>query len=250
MKRRLVVKCLIVMLIILPFSCSREDVFQKNLTDKELFELFQKELKAVVLETELLESSDFSRFSYPTKYAEYVKRIRFTDNTEFDSEHFEDNGSIDYDGMSILKPECFEFEISEIEKSLFSYIVLELENKSFNEKILVLNFFDNFIHQRISNAQMHERLLYLNAALKRGIEYRILSTILNPAETILKSTNFLSDDFLALKGKQFDRCFDQCMVKKIKDMNAVDWIFAAYNPPMSVIQMVASCSWSCAKQKE
>jgi hypothetical protein len=217
-------------------SCNKDEQLSKLENDQELIGLLLYGLKKINSNKSDIQLNSVNEFFETNKYSDYASLV-FLD---FSSK------TIHPKNESLEKPICFSNEITNLEKQVFSILFNSLINKTFYEKVLIINYFDGFIKDKLRCDYQNERLLYLSAGLKELIKNRLYEYEITTYDIrILKSAKN-SSELIALRGHEFDRCLDQCMTDKINDMNFVDWVFAAANPPLTVIQMVGSCSWTCA----
>lgn len=180
----------------------------------------------------------------PDKYSNFASNIYDLSVTKNQSLSLKNASTNDSDFLTYLKeqpkPSCFEKPLTAIEKSIFVSISQSLKDKSLTESIVILNSVEMFLSENICDNDQLERLLYLTGALKIG--YVKHSSMIK----LKSATSLLNTGGVALKGEQFDICYDVCMNQRYSNMNLIDWIEFGLNPPAHVAWNAGSCAWDCA----
>ncbi len=187
---------------------------------------------------------DLNFFCDNTRYLQHAKSVF---NKLYDNQLLRSNDS---SMEEILKetprPLCFDMPVTDFEKKFFVSLISLLSQNEFEKTIVVFNETENFVLQEIFNENLKEKLLFVIASLKmiyiQDLEQKT-NAILETRSGILKQA-----DFLCLKGRAFDKCFDKCMNETFSKMNLVKWVQFSINPPAYVAWHAASCIYDCAME--
>ena len=232
-------------LVLFLFSCSKENVNESNVEESLV-----AELQDALVHQNIFYSNEQLRFESKKiidSYVEYntdiyEKIVNF--KKKIILKEANSNDSLYFNFISSLpKPECFNEQISSVEKSIFLTVINALSEKTSEEILLTIDCSILFVTQNICSNDKQQRLLYILSSLKYGLEQAIVKNELSNEESDLKIGNLYTPT-VSLAVDTWESNWNRCMKKKYDGYNFVDWVQFSLNPAGDVLWNTGSCIWS------